>query len=161
PALEAPARPVPWIGRSRRRVEDARLIAGAGRFVDDHQPDGCLHVAFLRSPYPRATIVALDAGAARPAPGVAFVMTGRDVAGLAAPRVTPIVAGMQIPPCPILARDEVCAVGEAIAAVVADSADAARDAAELIALELAPRDAVTDVAEAAQAAPAVAGLAQN
>jgi carbon-monoxide dehydrogenase large subunit len=161
PVAEAPAGRAPWIGQGLCRVEDARLVTGAGRFVDDHQPAGCLHVAFLRSPHARATIVALDTTAARAAPGVALVATGRDVAALAAPAVNRIVAGMQIPPCPILALDEVSAVGEAIAAVVADSLEAARDAAELIALELAPRDALTEVTAAAHAPPAVPGQAQN
>lgn len=161
PVTEAPTARGSYIGRSLRRVEDARLVAGAGRFVDDHQPEGCLHVAFLRSPHARATIAALDVTAARAAPGVALVATGEDVAALAAPAVNPIVAGMQVPPCPILARGEVCAVGEAIAAVVADSPEAARDAAELIALELQPCDAVTEAAAAMQAPPVVAGLAHN
>lgn len=149
----------PWVGRRVRRVEDARLVAGAGGFVDDHQPAGCLHVAFARSPHARARIVALDLAAARAAPGVVLVASGADVASLGGPAVNPIVPGLRVPACPVLAADEVCAVGEAYAAVVAATPDQARDAAELIAATFEPREAVVD--RAATAAAALPDLAGN
>ncbi|MBL8837078.1 MAG: xanthine dehydrogenase family protein [Alphaproteobacteria bacterium] len=155
------AAPEPWVGRPLRRIEDARLVAGAGGFVDDHRPAGCLHVAFARSPHARARIVALDLAAARGAPGVALVVGGADLAAVGGPAVNPIVPGLRVPSCPVLAVDEVCAVGEAFAAVVAATPDQARDAAELIAATFAPRDAVADPATAAGAPAALPDLDAN
>src|SRR5438477_11007168 len=61
------------IGKARRRVEDNRLIRGAGRYPDDLAPRDALHAVFVRSPYPHARIATLDAEAAASAPGVAAV----------------------------------------------------------------------------------------
>jgi carbon-monoxide dehydrogenase large subunit len=57
-----------WIGRPLKRREDHRLLTGAGAFVDDMTPPGCLHVALLRSPHAHARIAHLDVEAARQAP---------------------------------------------------------------------------------------------
>ena len=151
----------PWIGRPLRRVEDERILRGKGRFVDDNLPSGCLHVAFLRSPHARARIVALRTATAEGAAGVVLVATGEDLAGIGSPPVNPVVPGMDAPRFAVLAVDEACAVGEAVAAVVAESLDAARDATELIEVEFEPIDAVTRPEIAATAAPVLPDVAAN
>jgi 2-furoyl-CoA dehydrogenase large subunit len=67
----------PWVGRSIPRVEDAALLTGRGRFIDDlGVARGTLHAAILRSPHAHADIVAIDCSAARRAPGVVAVLDG-------------------------------------------------------------------------------------
>src|SRR5690242_20094187 len=66
------------IGKPRRRVEDNRLIRGAGQYPDDLAPPGALHGAFVRSPLPHARVTRLDVEAARRAPGVVAVYTAAD-----------------------------------------------------------------------------------
>src|ERR687885_63517 len=74
------------LGQPLRRREDRRLLTGEGRFLDDvPSPPGCLHAVFLRSPHAHARIGAIDAAGARALPGVAAVLTGRDLGALAAP----------------------------------------------------------------------------
>src|SRR5438309_3175372 len=72
----------PVFGASVRRVEDPRLIRGAGRYVDDIQPSGCLHAVFLRSHLAHATITRLDLDAAAQAPGVIAVWSAADLEDL-------------------------------------------------------------------------------
>src|SRR5438105_5081929 len=75
---EQPGRP--WVGRSIERVEDAALLTGRGRFIDDlGTRPGTLHAAILRSPHAHADIVSIDMEAARQAPGVSAVLTGEDI----------------------------------------------------------------------------------
>ncbi|MGH7419933.1 MAG: hypothetical protein ACREKB_19350, partial [Candidatus Rokuibacteriota bacterium] len=68
-----------WIGRPLKRREDHRLLTGAGSYVDDLRPPGCVHVALLRSPHADARIAHLDVEAARRDPRVLLVATGKDV----------------------------------------------------------------------------------
>src|SRR2546423_2670319 len=70
--------PPPVFGASVRRVEDPRLIRGAGRYVDDIQPPGCLHAVFLRSHLAHATISRLNLDAAKKAPGVVTAWSATD-----------------------------------------------------------------------------------
>src|SRR3982074_1242242 len=67
------------LGHAVRRREDPRLITGTGRYVDDIQPDRCLHVAFVRSTLAPAAIRAVDVAAAAAAPGVVAVLTAADL----------------------------------------------------------------------------------
>jgi carbon-monoxide dehydrogenase large subunit len=150
----------PWIGRAVRRVEDERLLTGRATFVDDHLPPGCLHVAFLRSPHARARIVGLDKQAAEKAPGVVQVAAGAELAAIGALPVNPVMSGMRVPPS-MLPIEEVCAVGDPVAMVVAETLDAARDAAELIEVVFEPLDAVTDPEAAAVAGPALPDMQGN
>jgi aerobic carbon-monoxide dehydrogenase large subunit len=136
------------LGRSVPRLEDARLLRGAARFVDDLDLPGLLHATFVRSPIAHGRIRRVDAAKARALPGVQAVLTH---AGL-----RPVLACDRIPlalPLPAirfhvdpyaLARDEVCYVGEPIALIVAESRRIAEDAAALVALELEPLPAVVD-----------------
>src|SRR4029077_11795193 len=67
------------LGHAVRRREDPRLITGTGRYVDDIQPEGCLHVAFVRSTLAHAAIRSIDVEAAKAAPGVVAVLTAADL----------------------------------------------------------------------------------
>src|ERR671910_480266 len=111
------------IGQPVRRVEDHRFITGQGRYTDDHVPYGCLHALVLRSPHAQA----------RALPGVQLVLIAPDVAHLGdVPCQAPIPNddGSQghVAHIPVLARDTVRHVGDAIAFVVAETVAAARDA---------------------------------
>src|SRR3954447_6091857 len=75
----------PWVGRSIERVEDAALLTGRGRFIDDlGARPGTLYAAILRSPHAHAEIAGIDSEAARHADGVAAVLTGDDIKALTA-----------------------------------------------------------------------------
>ena len=121
-----------WIGRPLKRREDRRLLTGSGRYVDDIRPPGCAHVVLLRSPHAHARIVRVDVERAARAPGVITVATGAEVSHLAPMPVNRLVPDMRVPPHPIIAEARVHAAGTPVAAVVAESPWAARDALELI-----------------------------
>lgn len=137
------------IGASVRRVEDPVLVTGKGCYVDDLQFRGLLHMAFLRTPYPHAKLVSVNAGAAKAVHGVVTVVSGDDIAGLEIP-AAPMAAGQKIPPHPVLARGAVHAAGVPVAAVVAQSRAIAQDAANAVEAEYDPLPAVTDAEEALQ-----------
>jgi carbon-monoxide dehydrogenase large subunit len=128
----------PAIGRSVPRVEDRPLLTGMASFLDDHEPAGCLHAAFVRSPVAHADIDHLDLDAARALPGVVAVLAAADID---LDPLHPIIENDAAfsPPRPLLARDRVRFVGEPIAVVVAESRYVAEDAAELVGMELAER----------------------
>ncbi len=144
------------IGQPVRRKEDARFLTGRGRYTDDIDLPGQLHLCVLRSPHAHARIVSLDVSAARAAPGVALVLTGADVAadGLgdlplmvdipAKPGTPPLF----IPPRPLLQRDAVRYVGDPVVLVVAETRAQAQDALELVAIDYEPLPAVTDTGRA-------------
>jgi aerobic carbon-monoxide dehydrogenase large subunit len=149
------------IGQPRRRVEDGRLLAGGGAYLEDllAKRNGVLHVAFVRSPVPSGRITRLDTAAAWNATGVVRVLTGRD-SGFAAelpPPGPPFLPGFPTaPPQAVLANEQVRFVGEPIAAVVAESVALAQDARDLIEVEFEPMPAVADLeAAVAQDAPLV------
>ncbi|HEV8615648.1 MAG TPA: xanthine dehydrogenase family protein molybdopterin-binding subunit [Methylomirabilota bacterium] len=143
-----------WIGLPLKRREDRRLLLGAGRYVDDIRPAGCLHVALLRSPHARARVAALDVAGAERAPGVVRVITGAHVRHLAPMPVNRLIPDMRVPPHPILAERDVNAAGTPVAAVVADSIGAAWDALDAIAVEYEPGQALPQPeAAAADGAP--------
>ncbi|MBI4462158.1 MAG: xanthine dehydrogenase family protein molybdopterin-binding subunit, partial [Acidobacteria bacterium] len=146
-----------WFGRPMKRKEDPRLIQGLAHYVDDIQLPGTLHVAIVRSPYAHARIRKIDAAAARKAPGVVAVVTGKDIEGvLGQVPVAAALPELRIPPHLPLATDRVRFVGEAVAAVVADDRYRARDAAELVEVDYDPLPAVTDPEKAlAKGAPKV------
>ena len=133
-----------WIGRPLKRREDHRLLVGAGRYVDDICPPGCAHVVLLRSPHAHARIARLDVEPARRARGVVAVVTGADVKHLQPMPVNRLMPDMRVPPHPIIADGCVLAAGTPVAAVVADSVYAARDAADLIAVTYEPLPALPE-----------------
>ena len=136
------------------RIEDHRLVTGRGRFVDDLPFPDALHAHILRSPYAHARILSLDVEEARAVDGVVAVVTAadlkRDRIG-ALPCRTPVTSRdgspMQAPDRPVLAEEVVRFVGDGVAMVVANTADIARDAAELIEVDYESLDACTDVRE--------------
>ncbi|MBM3344478.1 MAG: xanthine dehydrogenase family protein molybdopterin-binding subunit, partial [Betaproteobacteria bacterium] len=134
-----------------RRVEDTRLVTGAGRYASDWNAPGQLYAHFVRADRAHAQITAVDTAQARAFPGVKQVFTGEDAvrAGYdTAPHTMAFVGknGMKArsPKRPVLAHGRVRFVGEAVAMVVADSAAAAQDAAELISVEYRDLASVTD-----------------
>jgi carbon-monoxide dehydrogenase large subunit len=137
-----------WIGTPRRRVEDGPLLVGAGRYTDDVRLPGTVHLQFLRSPHAHARIARLDVKAARGAPGVLAVAIGTDVRHLGAPAVNRFFPDMKIAPHPSLADGAVRAVGEPVAAVVAETAEQARDAVDLIEADYEPLPPAVTPAEA-------------
>ena len=145
-------------GRSVRRLEDARFLLGRGRYVEDIDVGGALHAYVLRSPHAHALIKRIDVAPAAALSGVRLVAT---VADLAADGLGPLpclaaVKPLIIPPRPALADGRVRHVGDPVAFVVADSVDAAREAAELIEVDYEPLLAVVDGRTAlADGAPAL------
>jgi carbon-monoxide dehydrogenase large subunit len=144
--------------QSLKRVEDVRFLTGAGAYVDDIAPEGALYAYFLRSPMAHADIVGLDLARARSMPGVAAVLGADDllaagvVIGMKAERIKNKDGSRGAnPERPVLARGRVRFVGEPIAVVVADSLEAAKDAAEAIGLDLAERPAQMTLAEGGDA----------
>lgn len=138
------------IGASSKRREDVRFLTGAGNYTDDINIHGQAHVFFLRSDVAHGTITAIDTSAAEAMPGVVKVFTGADfeaVGGMPCGwQVTDKHgAPMQEPRHPILAFGKVRHVGEPIAAVVAETLEQARDAAEAIDLDIAELPAVIDM----------------
>jgi len=142
------ARPI--FGASVRRVEDPHLIRGSGRFVDDLQPADCLHAVFARSHLAHATIARLDLAAASKAPGVVAVWSAPDLADLEPLKIEAGVDGMPLPERRVLASGRVRHVGEAVAMLIAESPAQARDAIELIELDLEPLGVVTNMERALQ-----------
>src|SRR5438067_8678450 len=145
------------LGKRLRRLEDGRLLRGEGQFADDLQPDGCLHVALLRSPVGSGRIRALDTSSAKAAAGVSAVFTAADLEvscrQLAVHLTTP---GAVAPERPILAGDRVRFAGEMMAAVVAGSRYQAADAVELLQPEIDSLPAVVTLEDAlAEGAPLV------
>ncbi|NND84386.1 MAG: xanthine dehydrogenase family protein molybdopterin-binding subunit [Acidimicrobiia bacterium] len=127
-----------------RRVEDERFVTGQGGYVADLVPDDALHIAFVRSPLAHASIDEIDLDATRDADGVVAVVTAADLGLRHIPGSTgrgPAAAQMVRP---VLADGTVRYVGEPVAAVVATSAVAAADAAELAWLELEELPVVPD-----------------
>src|SRR3981081_2101402 len=84
----------PWVGESIPRVEDAALLTGNGRFIDDlGVRPGTLYAAILRSPHAHAEILSIDSAAARRADGVVAILTGDDIKAL----TTSLVVGVKAP----------------------------------------------------------------
>ena len=126
-------------GQAVKRVEDATLLVGRGLFTDNVPVAGATHIAFLRSPYAHARLKSIDVAAAAAMPGVIAVYTGAQLVA-AGVKPMPKLAGFPRahgePPATALryalALDTVRFVGEAVAAVVAESREAAKDAAEAV-----------------------------
>jgi carbon-monoxide dehydrogenase large subunit len=148
-------------GQAVRRLEDESLLAGAGRYTDDVTLPGQAHLVFLRSPYPHARIVSIDTAAAAAMPGVLRVITGGELAE-AGVQPIPGAAGFKradgsdcaSPPRFAMAHERARFVGEAVAAVVAETVQQARDAAEAVVVDYDELPMVVDLASAtADAAP--------
>lgn len=138
-----------YAGTRVHRVEDDRLLTGAGTFTDDVTRPGMLHACFVRSPHPRATINSIDASDALALPGVLAVFTAADLH----PDIREAwytLAGKDIPdtPRPPMAEHTVNYVGDMVALVVAEDRYLAEDAAELVLVDYEPLPPVVDYAAA-------------
>ena len=141
------------IGASPKRREDLRFLTGTGNYTDDINLQGQAYVHFLRSDVAHGKINGIDTTAAAAMPGVIRIFTGADFEGVGS-----IPCGWQVtdrhgepmqePAHPVLAQGKVRYVGDAIAAVVAESREQARDAAEAIELDIEELPAVIDMKEA-------------
>jgi carbon-monoxide dehydrogenase large subunit len=138
-----------------KRVEDNRLLTGTGGFTDNLARPNQAHVVLVRSPHAHARIVKIDTAAARKAPGVVAVFTWDDMAKegcgyFALPAMFPNADGSKpdMTPRRPLAHEAVRYVGEAVAAVVAESRGQAQDAAELVEVEYDPLPSVTEMEDA-------------
>lgn len=150
-------------GQSVRRLEDDALLAGAGRFTDDVSAAEQTHLFFVRSPYPHARILSVDMQAARAMPGVRQVVSGAE---LVAAGIKPMPGSVGFrradgsasvsPVRHVLAHEFVRFVGEPVAAVVAQTLQQARDAAEAVMVDYDELPMVVDVNDAtAPGAPAL------
>ncbi len=135
------------------RIEDVRFLTGTGQYVDDITPKNALYAVFLRSFVAHAVLDALDVTEAEAMPGVRLILTAErleaagvilGMEGAAVPNRNGTLGAE--PERPVLARGRLRYVGEAIAMIVADSLEAARDAAELIALEYSDEDVKLNLA---------------
>ena len=137
---------MPYMGTPVRRLEDARLLRGGGRFVDDLVLPRMLHLAFVRSPHAHAAVRAIDDARARAIEGVVAILTAQDLARDVRP-LTPYLEGLGFTPTPwvSLAGGVVRFVGEPVAAVIATSAALAADAREAMVVTYEPRPAVVTV----------------
>ncbi|MFN2596476.1 MAG: xanthine dehydrogenase family protein molybdopterin-binding subunit, partial [Pyrinomonadaceae bacterium] len=133
------------------RTEDPRLIQGLAHYVDDIRLPDTLHVAFVRSMYAHAKLASVDASEALKAPGFVAVFTGKDVAQkIGAVPCAGVLPDLKVPDHRVLATGKVYFVGHPIAAVVATDKYAARDAADLVAVDYEELPAVVDAEEAAR-----------
>jgi carbon-monoxide dehydrogenase large subunit len=145
------------IGAPLKRKEDYRLLVGRGTYTDDINRPGQVHAHILRSPHASAKLASIDVAAARSAPGVVAVFTGRDLADA---KVGGIPCGWQItnkdgskmvePPHPALAVDAVRHVGDPVAVVLAETKAQARAAANLIDVGYDVLPAVASLGDAAK-----------
>ena len=151
-------RPNSYIGRSVPRPNAPRLAEGRGAFVDDIETGGRAgHAAFVRSPHAHARIGSIDADAARAAPGVIAVVTGRELAEIHDPWVGVLshLKGLKSAPQYALPLETATWQGEAVVAVVAESRARAEDAAELVKIDWEVLPAVTDAETALDPATTV------
>ena len=138
------------IGDATKRREDVRFLSGTGNYTDDINVAGQAYVHFLRSDVAHGKITGLDTAAAEGMPGVLRIFTGKDFEGVGG-----IPCGWQVtdkhgepmqePAHPVLAQGKVRHVGDPIAAVVAETREQARDAAEAIEVDIEDLPAVMDM----------------
>jgi aerobic carbon-monoxide dehydrogenase large subunit len=132
-----------FLGERLRRLEDHRFLTGRGRYIADLTLPGMLDVVLVRSPHAHARIRTVDTNAARCRPGVVDVVTSTDLGSAGRPLpVTPSHPALRGQNWTLLAEDRVRFVGEAVAAVIAESRCLAEDASEAIHVEYEPLPSV-------------------
>src|SRR5262244_4285340 len=155
----APATAERLFGKSIKRREDPRFITGRGSYVDDLKIPGMTYAAFVRSPHAHARIKRIDTAAAKAHPGVVAVFTGSDMKGVnslpcgwdlrKAKNIPGVVQDLTMVPHMPLTSDAARHVGDPVAVVIADSQEAAVDAAEKVQVDWEPLPAVTVTEKAA------------
>jgi carbon-monoxide dehydrogenase large subunit len=149
------------IGQRVVRKEDKRFITGKGKYTDDVKLQGLTHAHFVRSPHAHATVRSIDTAAAAAMPGVVAVLTGAE---LVADRIGNLICGwmvhskdgtpMKMGAYPAMAPETVRYVGQAVAVVIAETKNQARDAAEAVVVDYEELPAATTVQAAlAEGAP--------
>jgi carbon-monoxide dehydrogenase large subunit len=141
------------IGQAIRRKEDARFLTGNGQYTNDVVAANTTHAYFLRSPHAHARLNAIDVTRAQSAPGVVAIYTGNDLVGVNGLPCGWLITStdgtpMREPPHPVLAQGTVRYVGDAVALVIADTLDHAKDAAEAIEVDYDPLPAVVNCVDA-------------
>src|ERR1700723_1286584 len=146
---------VEGIGASVGRKEDRRFITGKGRYVDDIKVLGMTHAHFIRSPHAHAKVKSIDSAAAMKMPGVVAVLTGKEIVD---DKVGNLICGwaitskdgspMKMGAWPAMAPETVRFVGQAVAVVIAETRDQARDAAEAVVVDYEELPAVVDMRDA-------------
>ncbi|WP_280343348.1 xanthine dehydrogenase family protein molybdopterin-binding subunit [Nocardia abscessus] len=151
------------VGPRVARIEDARVVTGAGTFVDDVTRPGMAHACFVRSPLARAAIGAIDVSGALELDGVLAVYTAADLnSGVHEISYALDIVGFPPVPRPPLAEEEVRFVGDPVALVIAVDRYVAEDAAELVIIDYEPLEPVVDYVTAADSPNLVhAGFAGN
>jgi carbon-monoxide dehydrogenase large subunit len=146
---------VEGIGQRVVRREDKRFITGKGKYTDDLKLHGMTQAQFVRSPHSHATIKSIDTSAAKAMPGVVAVLTGSELQG---DKIGNLICGwmvhskdgtpMKMGAYPAMASETVRYVGQAVAVVIAETKNQARDAAEAVVVDYAELPAVVDMREA-------------
>ncbi len=146
---------VEGIGQSVVRKEDKRFITGKGKYTDDIKLQGLTQAHFVRSPHAHARIKSIDTSAAKAMPGVVAVLTGSELVG---DKIGNLICGwmvhskdgspMKMGAFPAMANETVRWVGQAVAVVIAETKNLARDAAEAVVVDYEELQAVVDVREA-------------
>jgi carbon-monoxide dehydrogenase large subunit len=146
------------IGQPVPRIEDPKLLRGEGRYADDVNLPGQAYAVMVRSRQAHGVIRAIDCATARTMPGVLGIYTARDLEAAGYGPIRPAItvpnrdgSPMRAPPRPALPSDRVRFVGEAVAFAVAETASAAKDAAEAVLCDIDPLPAVTEPREASAA----------
>jgi len=140
--------PIQHVGRPIKRLEDPKLIQGRDPYVNDIKLPGALILAFARSPHAHAVIKRIDTTAAKKVPGVVAVLTGADINAEVGVIHTPLepemFTTMNRQGYTMLAEGRVRHVGEPVAVVAAETAQAAVDGAEAVIVDYEPLPAVVD-----------------
>ena len=149
---------VEGIGASVVRKEDRRFITGKGRYVDDIKVLGMTHAHFIRSPHAHARIKGIDTSAAMKMPGVVGVLTGQQIVD---DKIGNLICGwaitskdgtaMKMGAWPAMAPETVRFVGQAVAVVIAETKNQARDAAEAVVVNYEELPAAADITRGDQA----------
>jgi aerobic carbon-monoxide dehydrogenase large subunit len=135
-------------GKSIKRREDPRFITGKGHYTDDLKLPGMTWAAFVRSPHAHARIRSIDTGRAAKHPGVVAVFTGKDMTGVNSLPCGWLLPDLKVPPHMPLISDVTRHVGDPVAVVIAESQDAALDAAELVQVDWEVLPSVTSTEKA-------------
>ncbi len=140
------------MGHARKRVEDARFVRGAGHYIEDIDLPGQLWLDIVRSPYAHAKIKSIDSSEALKVPGVAAVITGKDLEGYNLAWMPTIMGDKQM----VLATDLVLFQSQEVAAVIATSRYAAADGVAAVMVDYEPLPVVVDPYKAiAEGTPAI------
>src|SRR4051812_47648508 len=146
------------VGQPVRRKEDIRLVSGKGRYLDDIQIENTAYAYFVRSPHAHAILGAIDATAARAAPGVLGVITADDLPETGYVPVRGAFknrdgSAMRQSPKMLLPKDKARFAGEAVAMVIAETPALAKDAGELVSVDYEPLGASGTLETAPNAPP--------